>query len=229
MAATSVEIVTGPSSLGVVDGNTNFSALKTTPRPQEYGTLGHYSIVGVSGAIAAGATANTQVFYARNTSATNLMLIQQLSLEGMIATTAFVAGTIQMVAKVARSFTAENGTPGQTALTITGNNAKTRTSMGTTSMAVIRIANTGTIADPVWTLDSQGFGSILTHSSGGYQTATPIIGSIYLPDTDFFRAEAGDHPIVLAQNEGIAIMATVPATGVWSFAVQMRWAEVLAY
>jgi hypothetical protein len=38
-----------------------------------------------------------------------------------------------------------------------------------------------------------------------------------------------EHPIVLAQNEGIAVRATMPATGTWSASVLMKWAEVTAY
>lgn len=193
------------------------------------GSLGQYAIAETTGAIAAGASADSPIFYARNTSSTNLVVVTELSIDGMYATTAFAAGGIQIKAFIARAFTAENGTPGGTALTITTNNAKLRTSMGTTSIAVVRISTTAALAAPTWTLDAQPIGRIQTHSSAGFNAATPIIGSIYLPKTDLLKASAGDHPVILAANEGIAVLATVPGTGVWLAGVRMKWAEVKAY
>jgi hypothetical protein len=39
----------------------------------------------------------------------------------------------------------------------------------------------------------------------------------------------GEHPLILAQNEGIVIQATVPATGTWQFGVKIDWTEITAY
>jgi hypothetical protein len=36
-------------------------------------------------------------------------------------------------------------------------------------------------------------------------------------------------PMVLAQNEGVVIRATVPATGTWGHGVTMAWSEVATY
>lgn len=198
-------------------------------KPLDYGSLGHYAIAESTGAIAAGAAADSPIFYARNTSATNLAIIQEIEIDGMYATTAFAAGGIALEAFIARSFTAENGTPGGTALTITGNEANLRTSMGAISLGVIRIASTAALGAPTWTLDTQPIGRIHTHSSGGVGSATPIIGSIFLPKTTLFKADPFEHPIILAQNEGVAILATVPGTGVWLAGVRMKWAEVTTY
>jgi hypothetical protein len=198
-------------------------------RSSSYGALGNYAIAETTGAIAAGAAADSAIFYARNTHASNLFVLQELSIDGLYATTAFAAGGIAIEAFIARGFTAENGTPGGTALTITGNNQNLRTSMGAISLGVIRIASTAALAAPTWTLDAHPIGRIHTHSSGGVGSATPIIGSIYLPKTELFKAGPGEHPVVLAQNEGIAILATVPGTGVWLAGIRMKWAEVTAY
>lgn len=205
-----------------------------TPLPVEmrssaYGTAGHFAIAETTGAVAAGAAADSPIFYARNTSATNLAVIQELSIDGLYATTAFAAGGILIEAFIARAFTAENGTPGGTALTITGNNANLRTSMGAISLGVIRISSTAALAAPTWTLDAQPIGRIHTHSSGGTGSATPIIGSIHLPKMDLFKAGPGEHPVILAENEGIAVLATVPATGVWLAGIRMKWAELTSY
>jgi hypothetical protein len=39
----------------------------------------------------------------------------------------------------------------------------------------------------------------------------------------------GEHPLVLAQNEGISVRATVPATGTWIASFLIKWAEVTAF
>lgn len=206
----------------------------TTPLPVEirgtnFGALGEFAIAETTGAIGAGAAADSPIFYARNTSTTNLAVIKEISVDGLYATTAFAAGGIAIEAFVARSFTAENGAPGGTALTISGNNQNLRTSMAAVGLGVIRIASTAALAAPTWTLDAQPIGRIHTHSSGGVGSATPIIGSIYMPKTELFRAAPGEHPIVLAQDEGIAILATVPGTGVWLAGIRLKWAEVPAF
>lgn len=183
---------------------------------------GIYKIAASTGAIAAGA-ATRLIFYARWSHATRRAFIRELALTGLIATTAFAAGGILVEAKVARGFTAENGTPGGTALTLTGNNAKQRTAFGTTDMAVIRASATAALATPTWTLDDQAYAAIQTHSSGGVGAATPIIGSIYLPKRELIKLD--DPPVILAQNEGVAIQVTVPATGVWTAGIEMTWSE----
>jgi hypothetical protein len=38
-----------------------------------------------------------------------------------------------------------------------------------------------------------------------------------------------EHPVLLAQNEGFVVRATVPATGTWQFGITVAWAEVTAY
>lgn len=195
--------------------------------PKQYDQLGHYAIDSTTGSMAAGA-ASKLIFYAWN-SGSSLVGVTELSLTGIIATTAFAAGQILAQGFVARSFTAENGTPGGTSLTLTGNNQKDRTSMATTSMGKIRIATTAALGTPTWTLDSQPFGEINTHSSAGFSSATPIIGSIYLPREDLWTASStADHPLLLANNEGVAVSVTVPATGVWIAGVRMKWYEVQA-
>ena len=57
-------------------------------------------------------------------------------------------------------------------------------------------------------------------------------GEIIAPGTILWQAEVGDgeHPLVLAQNEGFSIRSVaVPATGTWTAAINIDWAEVTAY
>lgn len=201
-----------------------------TAKPTPYGSLGHYVITGVTGAIGAGAGADSEVFQFRWTHASNVAIVTSIYITGMRATTAFAVGTIDIKATIARAFTAA-GTGG-TAQTLTTNNQKMRTSMGTTTVGEIRVATTAALGAGTKTLDAQNVGQLLGHSSGGFGSATPIIGSIYVPrDGQLFRArvEAGEHGIALVTNEGFVVRATVPATGVWNLGVQVHWAEATLY
>lgn len=205
------------------------SGIHIISKPQAYGVLGHYAFSGVTGDIAAGAGANSELFQFRWTHATNLALIQEIIITGFRASTAFAVGNIDIKATIARSWSV-SGTGG-TALTLTGNNQKLRTSMGSSLVGDSRIATTAALGTGTKTLDSQDIGFITTHSSAGWNSATPIIGSIYLPHTVLFKADvaSGEHPIVLATNEGIVVRGTVPATGVWNIGIQIKWAEVTSF
>ena len=210
-------------------GGTGFRAGIVSAKPIEYGSLGHYNISVVTGAIAAGLAANSEILQFRWTDATRFCVVKKISIEGMYATTAFAAGAIALTAMFARGWSAA-GTGGGAA-TLTGNNQKMRTSMGTSLMGEIRTATTAALGAGTKTLDTHPIGSIQSHSSAGTGAATPIVGSIYLPTIDLFEQDVadGEHPIVLSTNEGIAIRATVPATGVWTIGFRIKWAEVLAY
>lgn len=198
-------------------------------KPQDYGTLGHYQAAVQSGAIAAAMAANGEVFHARWTDATRFCLIQKIIITGIRATTAFAAGVIDIKATIARAWTGDGS--GGTALTLTGDNQAMRASMGASLFGAIRIATTAALTAGTKALDTQDVGNIITHSSGGVGSATPIIGSIYLPHNILFDAGVanGEHPILLAQNEGIIVRATVPGTGVWNIGVMIKWCEVAAF
>lgn len=195
----------------------NFDTL--SPLNKERGV---YKIAVSTGALTAGA-ATKLIFYARWTHATRRAFIRELSLTGLIATTAFAAGSVLAEAMIARSFTAENGAPGGTALTLTGNNAKQRTAFPTTDMAVIRASTTAVLGAPTWTLDAQAYAAIQSHSSAGWNGATPIIGSQFLPTMELIKLS--DPPPILEANEGVAIQVTVPGTGVWTAGISMTWSE----
>lgn len=210
-------------------GEAAAAALHVQLRPVAVGSNGAYAISTATGAIGAGASANSEVLQFRWTDASKLCLIHKIELTGMRATTAFAAGAIDIEARVARSWTVA-GTGGSTA-TLTGDNQALRTSHATTVVGEIRTATTAALGAGTKSLDSQAIGGIMTHSSAGWNSATPIIGQIFLPKTDLFlpRADNNEHPLVLAQNEGFVIRATVPATGVWNIGFNVVWSEVAAY
>ena len=57
-------------------------------------------------------------------------------------------------------------------------------------------------------------------------------GQIIAPGTLLWQAEVadGEHPLILAQNEGFSIRSVaVPATGTWTAAIDVQWAEMSSY
>jgi hypothetical protein len=199
---------------------TGFRGLKTHSLPFEYGANGHYRKSLLSGTMAAGLTANSEVWQFRWSDATRLGVITKVILDGLAGSaTAFTAGFGKIDVLQARSFTASGS--GGTAGTLTGNNSKTRTSMGTTLVGDIRIASTAALGAGTKTNDTDPM-SQFSFTVGTVVSAT-YAQQVLLIDND---AAHGQHPIVLVQNEGLAMRATLPATGTWQFGVSCCWAEV---
>lgn len=219
----------GTSAVLAEVGSASAKGMHTIAKPQDAGSLGHYQVSVQTGAIAAAMAANGELFQFRWTDATRLALIHSIEINGAYASTAFAAGAITFKATIARSWSA-SGTGG-TALTLTGDQAQLRTSFGASLVGDCRVATTAALGAGTKTLDTQDVGLITTHSSAGWNSATPIIGSLYLPTTKLFSADiaSGEHPIVLAQNEGIVVRATVPGTGVWSAGITVKWSELAAF
>lgn len=198
------------------------------------GANSQFSYSGITGAIAAGASANSELLQFRWTSTTHLAAITEIRITGMYATTAFSAGAITLKATIARSWTADGS--GGSAIDIQGgdsnvNALQLRTNMDDSLVGSLRIADTAALTAGTKTLDAYDIGQIATHSSGGVGSATPIIGSIYLPVTTLFKADMmnGQYPIVLSSEEGIVVRGTVPATGVWITGINIKWAEIEEY
>lgn len=233
--------------MAVIEGGTSAALMEVgsaaalpahvTIKPVPYDTLGHYAVVASTGTIAAGMAANGHIFHARWTDATRLAIIYEVQmLLFRNITTAFAAGVFNFTLDFGRSWTADGS--GGTALTLTGDNQQLRTSMGTSLFGAIRISTTAALTAGTVTFDTQPIGA--TYGSVG---TTPTIGAVYIPGpavtgtggqggagvTLFSRDPGGEHPIVLAQNEGIAVRGNVPGTGTWVAAVQMKWAEVNFY
>lgn len=198
-------------------------AARMTLRDIDYGALGIYSIAAFNGATAmtAGLTAASPIFSLRWAQASNLLLVRRLTIS-VAAVTAFTAGAAIFNAFIARSFTASDS--GGTSILPTGNQNKLRTSgMGTTGIGDLRISATGTLTAGTRTKDANPVASLV----GG---APNVAGqSIIPPDTRIIDFRPGEHPILLAQNEGIVIEATVPAVGTWFFSVKADTVELTAY
>ena len=205
-----------------VDGTT-FRAIKTSPRPIDYGAFGMYR-VSTTVALVVTQAANGTLFSFRWGDATRLCVPLFIRLECMqtAAATATIMPSFQIF--LARTFTASD--TGGTAITITGNSMKKRTSMATTLITDIRkstlaaglTAGTRTLdADPVLEMPTQ-------------QLITTPNTTTYTKTLDF--TNSGDMLFVFAQNEGFIVRGPTVvfgAAGTANLVVDVAWAEVASY
>jgi len=208
-------------TVAAVDG-TNYRSMRTTLRPLDYGALGSYRLSLLSGTMAAGLAANSEVFQFRWSDATRICVVTSIIWDGLSGSaTSFAAGFGKVDVLAARSWTADGS--GGTPATLTGNNQKQRTSMGTTLLGAARISSTAALTAGTKTLDAQA----IAQYSATFGTTT---STQWMPMVDLFHADPGsESPLVLAQNEGFVIRATVPATGTWQFGCTVTWTELTAY
>lgn len=199
--------------------------LHVVGKPDSYGALGHYMATFVTGTIGAGISGNSEILQFRwvPSTSTNLALITLVEIMVFRSLgTGFSAGVGQFDLTIARSFSAA-GTGGGTA-TLTGNNNKLRTSMGTANVSEIRVATTAALGAGTKTLDDNRI-SYLQFAID--TTADKVF--LQSPNGILYRRDAFEQPIVLATSEGFAIRTTMPATGTWSAYMRLGWAEVTAY
>lgn len=205
----------------VADVDTKFKALAVSIRPAE--VTGWFSLAGKSGA-ATGIAANGLIFVLRQAAAATLLLVRRVGL-GFIATTGFTAAQVldfQML--ISRAYTV--GPSGGTALAITGNTNKHRTSFASPTAIDCRISTTAALTAGTRTQDAN-FVSMI----GAYATAAGV-GAIIPPSpTNLFGHDPEDYPIVLQQNEGIEVQVTTTmgAGGVGNIYASVEFAEVTAY
>ena len=217
--------IQGGASGAVANVEAGTLAVKVVQRPIDIGSLGAYSLSMVSGTIAAGQGAASPVFAFRWADATRYCLIRRISVSMASLGTGFTAGVGLFNLFFARAFTGMD--TGGTSPTLTGNNNKRATSMGTTLVtgANVMIANTAALGAGTRTNDSNPLKNIqfgVNASTNTIQLATSLLDNL---------DSSHEFPIVLApgSGEGIEIQATVPATGTWQLMVQVDWEEVTAY
>jgi len=209
-----IQLAGNGGTIAEVDG-TIWRAQRITDRPVEYGAGGYYKTA-VTALTAAAPAAGANLVSFRWTSASLICLIRFCSITIQVST-ASTAGLPEFAGFIARGFTASD-TAG-TAVTLTGNAFKKRTSMATTALGDLRFASASTLTAGTRTLDSQPFIDVATPLAlGSQQTATWNIDG------------PGDHPIVLAQNEGMVFQnMTALTAGVYKYTVSLEWAEVPSY
>lgn len=192
------------------------AAARVSLRPAE--NIGYYSVAGASGAMT-GVAANGPVFSFRNTGA-NLILIRNVRV-GFVVTTAFTTaqGLAYSLVK-ANSFTASD--TGGTALFVAGSNKHRNSMTNITSAPDIRIGSTAALTAGTRTLET-----VSMSIAGG---AAQAVGAA-MPITDLLENDAGDHPLVLAQNEGFIVsnLIAMGAAGVIQLHVSIEFMEASSY
>lgn len=210
----------GNDGVSVTEVDAKWLAQRATLRPLDYGTLGAYSICGVTGVMAAGLAANSEVFQLRYTGP-NVLLIEEVKFDGLGSIVAFAAGVISMQLFRAAGWSVDGS--GGTALTLTGDNNKLKTSMPKSLSAdtIARASSTAALTAGTKTLNINPLGSL----QNGVATAT---GGTGIPEGALFKPIAGQYPIALVNQEGIVIRATVPITGTWTAGFTIRLIELTA-
>jgi hypothetical protein len=205
----------------VAEVETNTRAARIVQRPLDVGVYGSYTGGVVSGTMAAGLSAASPIFSFRWAQPSYFAVIRGLRMSAFVGSTGFAAGVGNLQGFVARSFTASD--TGGTPWTLTGNNMKNKTAFATTGVADIRASATATLTAGTRTLDTQPFCAI------GF--GVPTTANVQLFISDYIVSPLGGNtwPIVLANNEGVVIQATVPATGVWGFSMYIQWDEVASF
>jgi len=222
-----IQIQGNGGAVAEVDGTT-FRALRGVNRPTDYGALGTYGYGGFTGILPAALGANSEIFQFRWTDATRFAVINEIKISACVSTTFFAAGVpvqIDLVRATAWSAAGTGGTGITPAALL-----KKRTAMGSTLVASgdIRIATTAALGAGTKTLETLAQASL---AAAGPITAS-LNGQILAPGTILWRGETSDgqHPFVLAQNEGFVIRSVaVPATGTWTASIAIDWTEVTAY
>jgi hypothetical protein len=212
-----------------VDGTT-FRALRVTNRPVNYGSLGYYRTGAVSGTMAAALAANSEIWQWRWADASNLGLLYKVAISAGANVAASAAALNSFNLTAARSWTVAGS--GGTRYTMTTNNAKLRTSMGTSLVNDIGISTTAALTAGTKTLDATSLGSVSYGIGTGAITVAVNLNLIGQGDGTLFDADGeGFHPVVAAQNEGVVIRSGIigPAGMTWAFSVACVWAEAAAF
>lgn len=212
--------IQGSPSGTVAEVAANTLAMRVSERPMNIGAFGSYS-VGVNNGttvMTAGLAAAAPIFAFRGAAAAGPnCLVRRILFSAWTGTTGFAVTPCFFNLFVARAFTASD--TGGSAVTMTTNNAKRRTSFATSAVQDIRFSATGTLSAGTRTLDAAALSSVTG-------TASATASTVLVPPTDLLRYGPEAWPLIIAPQEGFEIQATVPATGVWNYSVNVDWDEV---
>lgn len=203
--------------------DSTFRALRNVAKPLEHSTFGQYRVSAVVGLVATQA-ANGTLFSFRWGDATRFCVVESIRLQCLqtVAATATIWPYFEVF--LARGFTASDSVG--TAVTMTGNNQKMRTNMGTSLVTDMRFsAAAAGLTVGTRTLDANPIMQLATTQI--ITTPNPAIAIIErLFDT------GAQHPVVFTQNEGFIVRGPSTifgAAGTANLHVEVAWAEVAAY
>ena len=205
------------------DGSVQRNLTLETLYPIDYGYGGVFQHCAKSGVINAGIAANSPIYSFQWPSITPevpFALVRRVRLNAWTVA-AFASGNVTFDIFVARAFTVAD--TGGTVASLNLSNML-RTSMAS-SLASIMCANTGALTPGTRVLDPAPLDS---------QTviAPTTIGVPFTAQRmTLFEKLQGEHPLLLAPNEGFVVRVTVPPPGVgtWSFAITTEWDEVTIF
>jgi hypothetical protein len=212
-------------------GNQSGSPAHVTIKPVPVGLLGTYRLATVTGTMSAALAASAQFFYMRWTDATRLCVIHSVQVDFQ-ALTLFTANTLVDFGFDLIKATAVSAGGGSTA--IPGSScSKMMPTMGASLFGAtdIRRSDTGALT-PITTVDAFP----IAMSIGDPQRVNPAAATEEQRVNDpTLRYQpnvlAGEHPLVLGQNEGLVLRNRVvwPAAGTGVFKIEVAWSEVTAY
>lgn len=201
---------------------------------QQQVVLGHYAAAQLSGAIAAAPTAldpHASFRWAPNPS-TILAVLMRIKVGWAVISAITTAVRMAYQASIARAFTVDYASGGT--LLVTGTPVKTQAMRSTMapSQASIRMTTTGALSGHTNTLDTAPF------AMTNWNVPSILTGTVSVPagvagpmQTLYEWTGLGQHPPVLANNEGVAVQLvhTGWATGTVSLITMWEWAEVLLF
>jgi hypothetical protein len=203
------------------DGSVQRSMFYATPYPVDYGVGGVYQHVAKSGSMAGSLPALSTIYSFQWAATSMVAAITSVRMMAWSTTTPFASagpGTFDFY--VARNFTVAD--TGGTSVNLAGDTNQLRTSMAA-SQAIIEVSNTGGLNPGTRTLDSA---PLYTQMLQIPTTAGTIFTQGSIP---VFEKAQGDHPLVLAANEGFVVLASIPSIGTWQFNITTMWAEAANY
>jgi hypothetical protein len=223
-----VQLQGNGGTIADVDGAL-FRALKMSARPIDTGALGHYRLSQTIPLVATQA-ANGTLFSWRWGDATRLAVLtkMRLTLLQTLAHTATIYPVFQ--AFIARGFTASDSVG--SAVTLTGNSMKKRTSMGTTLLTDARSSAVAAgLTVGTRTLDAAPIMEVPTAMLIVQTVPVPTNTLMYEKELDIGMGD-GNYPYVFAQNEGFIVRGPTivfGAAGTANLIVDISWAEVAAF
>lgn len=170
----------------------------------------------VTGLMAAGAGAASEIYQFRWTSTTHKAIVTRVNLSAAAAGTAFAAGTATFTLTPARGWTTA-GTGGGT-VTLTGDNAQKHVLMTAARVQEIRVATTAALGAGTKTLDAALMSAMLA--------GVPAVAGQQLVASYDLIQPSPTYPLILSEEEGFVVRATVPATGTWTAAIVVEWYEI---
>jgi len=206
-------------------------SLKVQVRAPAFGALGAYSKSLTSGIIVPTGSTNALIWAMRWTDSTGkLCLIERIRVNAVVtaAVTTGIPYNLQLF--LARGFTVSPTTNIGTTATLTGGNGKRRTNMGTTLLGGMWILGTAAAGMTGQTLGNDT--DALATIGGGISASAPIGQQFFGANpANLWDDNIDGYPIILAQNEGLAIQAPLagPASGSHQVVVSVDWMEVAAY